>query len=240
MLKTIENFKSLSFSFEGKEAIIVFPNVTPNGKWALKTEYWLAFPEIEAELLKKGYHIAYITNETRFATDADCHRKARFAQYISREHGLSEKCIPIGMSCGGAHAVRFAGLHPENVSCVFIDAPVLNYCSFPGKIGNEECERVWSREFGVAYPGIKRSNLLNFSYHPLNSATAIIKSSIPVLMVYGTEDTDVIFEENGALLQDAFSDTTLLRTICVEGRGHHPHGLPHDNTPVIEFIENNG
>lgn len=239
LLETLSDFRCHRFTFEGMESIIVLPDAEPNGKWALKTEYWHAFPDMEIMLLQKGYHVAYVTNETRFATDADCDRKARFVRYISTEYGLSSKCIPIGMSCGGAHAVRFAGLHPECVSCVYIDAPVLNYCSYPGKIGDEECERVWEREFVIAYPDIKRSDLLNFPRHPLNCSQTIIDNNIPILMVYGTEDTDVIYEENGALLEDAFSHTDLLTTIRIEGRGHHPHGMIGDDAPIVEYIDTN-
>ena len=62
-------FKSEAFEFEGYEAIIVFPK-TPDEKknWALKTEYWDAFPEEEIELLNRGFHVAWVDNVTRFAT----------------------------------------------------------------------------------------------------------------------------------------------------------------------------
>ncbi len=240
MLNTLGDFSCEAFLFEGKEAIVVFPEKgKSNGKWALKTEYWGAFPEVEIMLLREGFHVAYVTNETRFATSEDCHRKSRFADFISEKYELSEKCVPIGMSCGGAHAVRFAGLHPEKVSCVYIDAPVLNYCSFPGKIGDEECERVWEREFNVAYPHVKRHQLINFSEHPICCAESIIENKIPVLMVYGTEDKTVIYEENGALLEEAFSETALLKVMKVGCRGHHPHGMIGSNAPIVEFIKEN-
>ena len=228
-------FKCENFEFEGFKAIIVFPE-NPVGKLALKVEYWGAFPDIEINLLKNGFHLAYIKNISRFATKEECDIKARFVKYLAEKYSLSEKCVPVGMSCGGAHAVRFAGLHPELISCVYIDAPVLNYSSYPGKIGNENCERVWNNEFIKAYPGIKRCQLVNFSEHPLCQAESIIKNKIPVLMVYGTEDCTVIYDENGKLFEEAFEGTDLLTTIAVGCRGHHPHGMIGSNERIVNYI----
>lgn len=233
-------FKCDEFTFEGYDAKIVFPEkVNEKRNVAFKVEYWNAFPDVEIKLLEKGFHLIYIKNISRFATKEECDIKARFLDFVSEKYNLNKKCVPIGMSCGGAHAMRFSGLYPEKVSCIYIDAPVLNYCSFPGKLGDEECESVWEKEFIKAYPGIRRCELLNFSEHPLNQAKSIIENKIPVLMVYGTEDKSVIYEENGLLLEEAFENTDLLETIRVSYRGHHPHGLVDDNTPIVDFVIKN-
>ena len=59
-------FKSEEFKFENRDAIIVFPaSENDASKLALKTEYWGAFPDIEINLLKNGFHLAFIKNKTR-------------------------------------------------------------------------------------------------------------------------------------------------------------------------------
>ncbi len=240
MLKTLADFKCEEFVFEGKEAIVVFPEKKdPLGRWVLKTEYWGAYPDVEIKLLQRGFHVAFLRNDTRFATKDECARKSRFVRFVAEKYSLSDKCVPVGMSCGGAHAVRFAGLYPDQVSCMFIDAPVLNYFSFPGKIGNNECESVWDNEFVKAYPGIERYKLLSFSEHPICYADVIKEKKIPVIMVYGSEDKCVIYEENGYLLEEALKGTGLLKTVKVSLRGHHPHGMIGDNTPIVDFIDEN-
>ena len=230
-------FRFKEFDFEGKRAIVVFPEeINKNGKLALKVEYWGDFPDIEINLLKRGFHIAYVTNESRFATESDCDRKAHFVEFLALKYGLSKKCVPIGMSCGGAHAVRFAGFYPELISCVYIDAPVLNYCDFPGKLGDADCERVWENEFIKAYPGIKRYQLVNFSEHPLNMIDNLIEHKIPILMVYGGEDRTVIYESNGQIMEDAYEGNRLLKVIKLPLRGHHPHGMIGDNSEIVNYI----
>lgn len=236
MLQTLGDYACTCFRFEDRNAIIVFPKTKPNGNWALKTEYWTAFPETELLLLEQGFHVAYLANKSRLAPKSDCDAKARFVDFIAEKYGLKNKCVPIGMSCGGAHAVRFAGYYPEKVACMYIDAPVLNYCDFPGKPGVAELEPVWENEFKPVYPGVARYQLLTFPHHPINMTDDLIKNRIPVVMVYGTDDTLVHHQENALLLEEAMAGLDFFKSIPVPGRGHHPHSIFVDNRPVVDFI----
>ncbi len=235
-MKDFYEFKMEEFLFEGRTAIIVFPKEPDKNKnWTLKTEYWGAFADTELELVKKGFHMVYLQNNNRFATQEDCDAKKRFVNYLNKEYGLRDKCVPVGMSLGGAHAVNFAGFYPECIACVFLDAPVLNFLSCPGRKYDTD---IWNKEFIYAYPGITRAKLLdNFKYHPINQATEMVKNNIPVIMLYGTEDETVIYEENGKLLEEVYSEKKdLLKIIPRNMQGHHPHGYLFDKTPVFDFI----
>ena len=54
-----DEFRQIEFEFEGRYATLIFPpdNVKTT-KWMLKTEYFGAFPNLEADLLRQGYHLA--------------------------------------------------------------------------------------------------------------------------------------------------------------------------------------
>ena len=231
-------YRQETFEFEGMRATLVFPEkANENKSWTLKTEYKGAFPETEIALLEKGFHVAYLENISRFATKEDCDKKAHFVKFLAEKFGLKEKCVPIGMSCGGAHALRFAGFYPELIECIFIDAPVLNYCNFPGGLGNAYYERIWEEEFIKAYPGVTRAKLLDFPHHPINMADRLIEHKIPVLMLYGTEDMTVLYNQNGALLEEAYSEKQeLLTVIQRKNEGHHPHGFPKNPGVIVDFI----
>lgn len=236
MEKTWYGFACEEMTFEGQAAMIVFPKEKPVGKLVLKVEYWGAFPDIEIKLLERGYHLAYVKNKSRFAPKEDCDIKARFVKFLAEKYNLSEKCIPVGMSCGGAHAVRFAGFYPELIACLYIDAPVLNFSDFPGRFGTEYHERVWETEFLVAYPGVKRYQMLNFSENPVIMAPVLLEHKIPVIMVYGEQDDLIRYELHGKMLEDVYEGTDLMKVIKVGSRGHHPHGMIHDNKPIVDFI----
>ncbi len=230
-------YQMKTFLFEGRTAHLVFPNQSREDKaWLLKTEYWGAFPSAELELVERGFHLAYVDNESRLAPKSDCDVKARFAEYLQRSYGLNQKCVPVGMSCGGAHAVQFAGYYPELVSCMYIDAPVLNFASYPGKMGHRECEYVWEHEFVNTYPNVSREDLPAFPHHPICKAAMLVEHKIPIIMVYGLEDQTVNFAENGLLLKEAYKDTDLLKTIPIRYRGHHPHGMLEDQSVIVDFI----
>lgn len=236
METTWNGFRCEEFTFDGQWAIVVFPDGEPLGKLVLKTEYWGAFPDVELRLVRRGYHLAFLQNRTRFATREDCDSKAKFVRFLAEKYELDGRCVPIGMSCGGSHAVRFAGFYPELVSCLYIDAPLLNYASFPGRVGNPSAERVWEEEFVKAYPGVKKHEMVHFSEHPLNMADTLVAHRVPILMVCGMEDKTVSHEENGGLLEEAFRGTDLLTVMWVPFRGHHPHGMIGDNGPIEQYI----
>ncbi len=73
-------------TFDGKNTIVVLPKEgTANGRLAVKTEYWGAFPEaVEIDLLKEGFHLCYIENDNRWGTDVDLVMQLR----LMKEKGL--------------------------------------------------------------------------------------------------------------------------------------------------------
>ena len=228
-------FRRLDFLFEGKEAILVIPDEPTEGKnWLLKTEYFDAFPAVEIEMVKRGWHLAYVKNVTRWCLDEDNDRKKRFADFLSSEYGLAKKCTPVGMSCGGMIACKLAAKYPEIISALYIDAPVMNLLSCPCGIGAGSNNAY--PEF-VEATGMTIIDLMSYREHPIDKMHLLLKENIPIIMVYGDSDSVVPYSENGALLEKCYREGGgTLVAIGKEGCGHHPHCLP-DNTPIIEFIE---
>ena len=232
---TWNGFQKLELEFKGRKAILVFPheeNKTSN--WLLKTEYFGAFPNLEIEMLKRGWHLAYISNITRWCLDEDLDLKKEFSEFLNKEYGLNKKCVPVGMSCGGMIAVKFAAKYPEYVSCLYLDAPVMNLLSCPCGIGDATADLY--QEF-VAATGKNRSDLINYREHPVDKIPALLEHKLPVVLVYGDSDSVVPYHENGIVLENYYKENGgMILAIGKEGCGHHPHGLE-DSTPIIKFIE---
>ena len=230
-------FQKLDFEFKGRKAILVFPheeNKTAN--WLLKTEYFGAFPNLEIEMLNRGWHLAYISNITRWCLEEDLDLKKEFADFLTTEYGLNKKCVPVGMSCGGMIAVKFAAKYPQYVSCLYLDAPVMNLLSCPCGIGDGTISMY--EEF-VNATGKTRSDLINYREHPVDKVPTLLEHLIPVALVYGDSDEIVPYHENGIVLEQYYKEKGgSLLAIGKEGCGHHPHGLE-DPTPIIEFILQN-
>ena len=237
MTETLWNgFKKIEFEFEGRVAIVVFPEKANEDKnWLFKTEYFGAFPDFEIEMLKRGWHLAFIANKTRWCLDEDLDLKARFAEYLHEEYGLYQKCVPVGMSCGGMFACKFAAKYPECVSALYIDAPVMNLLSCPGDLGIAKGNMLG--EFQKA-TGMTMSELICYREHPIDKMHLLLENNLPIMLVYGDSDPIVPYCENGAILEKYYRENG--GTIIAIGKndcGHHPHGLPDDCTPIIEFVE---
>ena len=230
-----EGFRRLDFTFEGMDAILIFPEKPNEHKnWLLKTEYFTAFPDFQIQMLRRGWHLAYVKNVTRWCLEEDLDRKKRFADYLHEEFGLYEKCVPVGMSCGGLIGSKFAAKYPEKVSALYLDVPVMNFLSCPaglGVAGNSLYE-----EFEKA-TGITISQLLSYRENPIDKMHLLLENKIPVILVYGDSDVVVPYVENGALLEKYYNENGgVIQVYGKENCGHHPHGLP-DNTPIINFVE---
>lgn len=233
--KSFYGFACEEFEFEDTTGIIVSPDSNSNSKIVFKTEYWGAFPELEIEMLKRGFHLVYVKNNNRLANRSNCDLKARFIQYVSQKYNLDCKCILVGMSCGGAQAINFAAYHPEFASCLVIDAPVVNFLDFPGKYN--KYENIWDKEFAQAYPNVKRSDLFTLQDNPINNIPKLIENRFPIIMLYGTEDMTVDYFSNGKLIEEAYSENDELLTIIPRNfQGHHPHGLLNKSDELAELI----
>lgn len=228
-------FKIYEFQFDGKTAYVYSPNTPADTKpWIFKTEYFWAFPEFQNAMLKKGWHLAYITNDTRWSCEADIDRRAKYCDFLIEEFGLNEKCVFEGMSCGGMQAVYFGAKYPQYVKGLYLDAPVMNFLSCPFGVGHKPRESY--EEFTNA-TGLTVSNLINYRNHPIDRVEELIKNKLPVFLVCGDSDTIVPYSENGAKLAEKYraSDVEFFE-IVKAGCDHHPHSLE-DNTPIIEWAE---
>ena len=233
----LSQFRSKNFVYQDRKAIIVYPSCPANGKLLLKTEYFPAFPYFEAAMLKRGYTLCYVAHPNRWATDSETHIMADFVRFVAAELGFEPKCIPVGMSCGGLQALRLAQLHPELVSVLYIDAPVVNILSMAG-LGVSTCNKTptfWA-EIQAAH-GVDRSTIVNFRKSPIDAMDKLIEHNIPIIMLYGDADDTVLYNENGKVLEDYYREHGGdIKVIRKPGCNHHPHSLE-DPTPIIEYVE---
>ena len=239
---TWNGFKRLDFQLAEREAILIVPHQPrEDGKWLLKTEYFDAFPAFEIEMVKRGYHLAYIKNETRWHKDAaDDDAKAALADFLKAEFGLHDQCLPVGMSCGGMQAVYFAAKYPEKVAALYLDAPVMNLLSCPCAAGRDVGEK--QPTFDAMYDEMVRFtgrtliDLINYRNHPIDNVDAIIENNIPVMLICGGKDIIVPYDENGKLLVEKMRAAGKELTLIIKpGCEHHPHGLE-DLTPLLDFV----
>lgn len=231
-------FECREFVFDGQNARVVIPSAKiANSTLLIKTEYWNAFPEAEIELLKQGFYLAFIENENRWGKETDLDRKAEFVKHVTEKYGLKQKCVPVGMSCGGLIAIKFAAKYPELIACLYVDAPVLNYMSCPCGFGiGDACCEDFPEIFDSL--GLKNiSELICYLDMPMHKIPALVANKTPVILIAGDSDKTVPYEENGLMLEKAYRENLLDIEVHIKpGCGHHPHGLENP-APIVEFIK---
>lgn len=106
-----------------RRCVLVVPKtVAPGAPWTWRGCYWDHEPWAEVELLKKGYHVAYVTTDPDETWDA-------WYKFLTEEMNLSEKPSFIGMSRGGANAYTWGTAHPDKVTAIYADNPGLSHKS---------------------------------------------------------------------------------------------------------------
>ena len=232
-------YERRDFRFRDRDALIVLPKGKLSGKWAVKMEYFGAFPNLETELLSRGWCLAWLSNVNRWGTDADSDAKAAFVPFMAEEFGLEKRFACVGMSCGGLCSVNFAAKYPSLTSVLYLDAPVMNLLSCPMGFGEGEAlggERGWE-EIRAALGFRDIAELLIYRDHPMDRLEALAENRIPVALVYGEADVTVPYRENGIVLERLYRERGLpLFTAGKPGCGHHPHGLENPK-PLADFIE---
>lgn len=228
-------FERIDFTFQGREAILVLPNKENEKKeWMLKTEYFGAFPKFEADMLAKGYYLAYLKNNNRWGTDEDQRAKRDFAEFLHKKYGLNRKCVCVGMSCGGFHAVNFASRYPSYVSLLYLDAPLLSFYGWSEEFGNK---RSWIEEQKKAYGFKTEAEVYVYSDLPIHRLHTLTENNIPVALVYGGSDTVVDPHTNAEILKEYYElQGAPIKSWCKPECDHHPHGFE-DNTELIDYIE---
>jgi len=104
-----------------RRCIVIVPRqVAPGQPWSWRGCYWDHQPQTEVELLRRGFHIAYISANATLRPDKEWDA---WYTFLTEKHGLSLKPAFIGMSRGGEYAYAWASAHPDKVSCIYADNP---------------------------------------------------------------------------------------------------------------------
>jgi hypothetical protein len=105
----------------GRRCVVICPKqAAPGNPWSWRGCYWDHQPQTEIALLKRGFHVAYISADSSLKPDK--YWDAWYA-YLTEKHGLSKKPVFVGMSRGGEYSFMWATTHPDKVSAIYSDNP---------------------------------------------------------------------------------------------------------------------
>ncbi len=229
-------FDRYDFDNDGREAVVVSPRRAAAGRpWLWWAEFFGNFTSVDAALLERGWHVAFLSCRNTFGSDETLRRWESFHGRLSSQHGLAARPALLGVSRGGLYAYRWAARHPDRTGLIYGDAPVCDVKSWPaGRGKGRGSPKDWAL-FQKVF-GLDEAQALAWRGNPIDILAPIARAKIPILHVVGAADDIVPVAENTTLLEARYRALGgRITVISKPGGGHHPHG-PIDVAPVADFI----
>ncbi|MEY4688549.1 MAG: hypothetical protein RIR76_2572 [Verrucomicrobiota bacterium] len=224
-------FTRLDFTVAGRPCLLVLPaQPAPGRPWIWRTEFFGHQPQADQALLALGWHVAYMDAKNLYGAPKAMAWFGQFYAHLVVQFELSSRVVLEGFSRGGLYAINFALAHPRRVAALYLDAPVLDIRSWPGR--NPQSKE-WAQCL-EAY-GLNEESLAKFR-GPLERLRTLAAAGVPILSVCGEADRVVPFAENTAVLEKRYRELGgAIEVILKPGVDHHPHSLA-DPAPIVDFI----
>lgn len=222
------------FSFKDRQAIIVTPKqAAKENPWIWRPAFFGAFPSVDIALLEKGFHVAYYDLTHLYGSPNAVALGTDFYNYIKNSYHLSDKVTLEGFSRGGLFAFNWAAQNTDKVACIYVDAPVCDVFSWPGR----KEQQLWNdllKEWNQTDDGMNQ-----FLGNPIDNLKPIAQAGIPIISVCGDSDQVVPFKDNMDVIRSRYQALGGVAEVIVKpGCDHHPHSLENPE-PVVTFILRN-
>jgi pimeloyl-ACP methyl ester carboxylesterase len=229
--------EQLNFTVDGRTCLLVVPKVPlPGNRWIWRTEFFGAFAQADVALLAKGYFVAYMDVQNMYGSPVALDHMDKFYGYLLENYHLDPKTVLEGFSRGGLFAFNWAARHPNRIACMYVDAPVCDFKSWPAGRGHGSGSPAdWVR-LKQAYGFTSDQEAFAYALNPVDHLKPLLAARIPILSVCGDADKTVPFNENTLVVFQHYKEMGGTMEIIVKhGGDHHPHSL-RDPTPIVTFI----
>jgi sialidase-1 len=232
-----QGYEKRDFVVDGRNAFLIIPKTVATGHpWIWRTEFFGHEPQTDLALLSKGFHVAYIDMQNMYgAPVAIGHMDAMYA-CVTKEFGLSSKTVLEGFSRGGLFSLNWAAKNPDKVACIYNDAPVCDFRSWPGGKGKANgSPGDWERLKNI-YGFKSDDEAVAYTLNPIDHLEPLANAKIPLLHVCGETDDVVPIEENSRLVEERYQKLGGPMVLIAKPHcNHHPHSLK-DPTRIVNFV----
>lgn len=228
-------YECYEFKVAGHNAKIIRPKLANSRHaWAWRMEFFGHEPQCDLALLENGFHIGFVDT---FGLNGSPQATPIWEEFYktATASGLEAKSAMVGMSRGGLYSYNWAVLHPDWVSCIYGDNPVLDLRSWPGGKGKGKGDAgTWKQ--ALAQYGLTEETAKEWTGGPLDHLKPLAEAKIPLFHLIGDADDVVPPTENTAILEERYRALGgEITVIHKPGLGHHPHSLPNPE-PITTFI----
>ena len=230
-------FDRYEFLVAGNTASVVVPKKSaPGNPWVWHGEFFGHKPAPDIALLGHGFHIVYLSVPNMLGSpEAVSHWNSLYRE-LTRRYGFASKPALVGLSRGGLYCYNWAAANPDKVACIYGDAPVCDFKSWPGGKGKGKGSAGDWKLILERFHFADEAEALAWKLNPIDNLAPLAAAKVPLLHVFGDADDVVPWDENTGLIAERYEKLGgKIELIRKPGVGHHPHGLE-DSTPIVEFI----
>lgn len=214
---------------------VAAPDIAAPGKpWVWRARFWGHKPGVDIALLRRGYHVAYVDVQNLFGSAAAIERFDAFYEFVTETNGLDRRVVLEGMSRGGLIVYNWAARNPEKVHCIYADAPVCDFKSWPGGLYNGTGNPSAWNSLLRAYE-FTQQEAVAFEGNPIDNLQPLAEAGIPLMHVVGDADRTVPVAENTAVVEERYTAIGGSIQVIHKPNVGHVHGLA-DPTPIVEFV----
>ncbi len=238
---TWKGFERINFMFDGKEAHLTRPEKPlPGNPWLWRARFPDYHAEIDSVLLTKGFHIAYVNTNNQFGSPKAVEVWNGFYDYLTTTYGLKDKVALHGHSRGGLFIYNWAKQNAEKVACIYGDAVVCDFKSWPGGFGASKGSKKEWQVLKTEYGFVSDAEAKAYTNNPIDNLDALAKAGVQILHTVSLKDGVVPPDENSLLLVQNYIHVGGTATVspCSSGvqksNGHH-YDID-DPKMVVDFI----
>jgi len=223
-----KGFDHYDFQFEQRDTRLIVPNhPLPGNPWIWRARFPDWHTEADSILVTEGFHIVYINTDNKFGSPDAVAIWDRLYKHVVEVYKLQKEVALVGVSRGGLFVYNWAKKNPEKVACIYAEAPVCDFKSWPAGFGTgKPSPKDWEnlkKEYGFNSDEEARA----YSNNPIDNLEALAREKIPVLHMIGLDDKIVPPNENTFPLINEYIRLGGIATVvpCTEGiqklDGHH-------------------
>ncbi|AWV98342.1 SGNH/GDSL hydrolase family protein [Arcticibacterium luteifluviistationis] len=223
-----KGFERIDFQFQEREARIIIPNKAANGNpWIWRARFPDWHTDADSILVAEGFHLVYINTDNKFGSPDAVKVWDNFYDYVSTKYTLQKKVALMGVSRGGLFVYNWAKQNPEKVACIYAEAPVCDFTSWPGGFGEGKGSLKSWEILKAEYGFNSDEEAKNYKNNPIDNLAALAKAKVPIMHMIGLEDQVVPPKENSLILINRYIELGGIATVvpCTEGKqeleGHH-------------------
>jgi lysophospholipase L1-like esterase/pimeloyl-ACP methyl ester carboxylesterase len=236
-------FTRYDFQIDRRQAHLIVPEKAAPGKpWIWRARFPEWHYQMDSMLIRKGFHVVYVNTDGMFGSPKAMEVWNNFYHYLTEQYGLNKKVALEGVSRGGLFVFNFAKRWPERVSCIYAEAPVCDFKSWPGGKGSGDGDAASWKQLQEVYGFASETEALKYADNPIDNLEKLAAAKVPLFFSIGLHDSIVPPEENTYILANKYirlggPATVYPNTLGKQTlKGHH---FPIENLKAgVDFILN--